>query len=85
MAWKPRFHRVDVFYQVMLRGNNDQQIFFSNDDRCQLCLLIQQSVERFGKLSKNSNDLSCDLHRESLSAYRLDNGLGRIFDKSRMI
>jgi REP element-mobilizing transposase RayT len=31
----------------MLRGNNGQTIFFSDSDRCRLCLLIQQGIERF--------------------------------------
>lgn len=48
MARKPRIHRPSAFYHVMLRGNNKGQIFFSNQDRIQLCLLIQEGIERFG-------------------------------------
>jgi REP element-mobilizing transposase RayT len=32
----------------MLRGNNGQNIFFSDADRFRMCLLLQQSAERFG-------------------------------------
>jgi REP element-mobilizing transposase RayT len=32
----------------MLRGNDGQNIFFCDADRCRLCLLIQQGVERYG-------------------------------------
>ena len=31
----------------MLRGNDGQQIFFSEGDKARLCLLLQQGVERF--------------------------------------
>ena len=48
MARKPRIHRSGAFYHVMLRGNNGQQIFFREEDRCRLCLLIQEGVHRFG-------------------------------------
>ena len=44
---KPRIHRPTFFYHVILRGNNGQQIFFSDIDRCRLCFIIQQGVERF--------------------------------------
>jgi REP element-mobilizing transposase RayT len=32
----------------MLRGNDGQPIFFSEEDKARLCLLMQQGVERFG-------------------------------------
>ena len=48
MARKPRINRPAAFYHVMLRGNNRQPIFFSDQDKCRLCLLLQQGVERFG-------------------------------------
>jgi chromosomal replication initiation ATPase DnaA len=32
----------------MLRGNNGHDIFFSDKDRYRMCLLLQQSAERFG-------------------------------------
>lgn len=48
MARKQRIHKSKAFYHVMLRGNNGQDIFFSNQDRCRFCLLIQQGIERFG-------------------------------------
>ena len=47
MARRPRFHSPMSLYHVMLRGNDGQLIFFSEEDRSQMCLLIQQGVERF--------------------------------------
>lgn len=48
MSRKPRYHVPGAFYHLMLRGNNGQNIFFDNADRCRLCLLIQEGVERYG-------------------------------------
>lgn len=48
MARKPRYHHSGAFYHLMLRGNDGQKIFFSDADRCRMCLLIQQGVERYG-------------------------------------
>ncbi len=48
MARRKRFHHPSTTYHVMLRGNNGQPIFFSDADRCKMCLLIQEGVERFG-------------------------------------
>jgi putative transposase len=45
---KPRIHQRGSFYHVILRGNNGQDVFFSDKDRCRLCLIIQQGIERFG-------------------------------------
>ena len=47
MARKPRIHIPGALYHVMLRGNGGQPIFFSDRDRCRLCLLIQEGIERF--------------------------------------
>jgi len=47
MARRHRFHTPNSTYHVMLRGNNGQEIFFSDEDRCRMCILIQQSAERF--------------------------------------
>ena len=44
---KPRIYRPTSFYHVLLRGNNGQDIFFSDIDRCRLCLIIQQGIERY--------------------------------------
>jgi putative transposase len=41
-------HLPGGLYHVMLRGNGGQEIFFSDDDRYHLYLLIQEGVERFG-------------------------------------
>ncbi len=48
MARKPRVHVVGGLYHVMLRGNGGGDIFFSDEDRYHLYLLIQEGVERFG-------------------------------------
>ena len=48
MARKPRIHIPGGLYHVTLRGNGGQPIFFSDDDRYHLYLLLQQGVERFG-------------------------------------
>ncbi len=48
MARKPRVHVAGGLYHVMLRGNGGQDIFFSEDDRQHLYVLIQEGVERFG-------------------------------------
>ncbi len=48
MARKLRYHLSGAFYHVMLRGNDGQKIFFNDGDRCRMCLLIQQGVERYG-------------------------------------
>ena len=49
MARRHRFHSPNSTYHVMLRGNNGHDIFFSDDDRYRMCLLLQQSAERFGQ------------------------------------
>lgn len=48
MARRPRHFLSGATYHVMLRGNNGQQIFSSNEERCRFCLLIQEGVERYG-------------------------------------
>lgn len=48
MARKQRYHSPGAFYHVMLRGNDGQMIFFTDADRCKMCLLIQEGVERYG-------------------------------------
>lgn len=47
MARKPRLHYPGAFYHVILRGNFRQEIFFSNEDRFRLYLLLQEGVERY--------------------------------------
>jgi len=47
MARRQRFHTPTATYHVMLRGNDAQDIFFSDADRVKMCLLLQQGVERF--------------------------------------
>ncbi len=47
MARKPRLHLPGGLYHVMLRGNGGQDIFFDDEDRYHLYLLIQQGVERY--------------------------------------
>src|SRR3990172_12163731 len=48
MARRARHSSNGATYHVMLRGNNGQQIFSSNRERCQFCLLMQEGVERYG-------------------------------------
>ncbi len=48
MARKPRIHVPGGVYHVMLRGNGGQDIFFCNEDRYHLYLLVQEGVCRFG-------------------------------------
>lgn len=47
MARKVRRHQTSAFYHIILRGNNGQNIFFSDADRFKFCILIQQGLERF--------------------------------------
>lgn len=48
MARKQRIHIPGAFYHITQRGNNQQRIFFSNEDRAKFCLLMQEGTERFG-------------------------------------
>jgi len=48
MARKPRLHFPGAVYHVTLRGNDRQDIFFSDDDRRRFYALLQEGVERFG-------------------------------------
>ncbi len=48
MARKPRLHVPGGFYHVILRGNGGQDIFFDDEDRSHIYLLIEQGVERYG-------------------------------------
>ena len=48
MTRKQRYHIPGAFYHIMMRGNDGQTIFFYNEERCRLCLLIQEGVEKYG-------------------------------------
>ena len=48
MPRKPRLHYPGALYHVILRGNARQDIFFEDQDRYRLYLLLQEGVERFG-------------------------------------
>ena len=48
MARRRRYHLPGATYHVMLRGNGGERIFFDDQDRCRMCLLIQEGVERYG-------------------------------------
>ena len=48
MARKPRLPPPGGFCHVMLRGNGGRDIFFDDQDRCPLCLLLRQGVARYG-------------------------------------
>lgn len=47
MARQQRHFFPGATYHVMLRGNKDQSIFLSDDERCKFCLLLQEGVERY--------------------------------------
>jgi len=48
MARKTRIHVPGGVYHVMLRGNGGQDIFFNNEDRFHLYLLLQEGIARYG-------------------------------------
>ena len=48
MARRSRIHVPGGLYHVILRGNGGQDIFFGDEDRYRLYLLLQEGVERFG-------------------------------------
>ena len=50
MARRLRFHLPSAIYHIMLRGNDGQPIFFCDEDRCRMCLLMQEGIERFGHI-----------------------------------
>ena len=52
MARKPRIHFAGAFYHVMLRGNAGDKIFYVDEDKPMLCLLLQEA----------SNKYSCVIH-----------------------
>ena len=47
MARKPRIHYPGATYHVILRGNANQDVFFSSADYSRLSFLLQEGVERF--------------------------------------
>ena len=48
MPRSPRYHAPGAVHHVMIRGNQGRPIFFSDEDRCKCCLLLQEGIERFG-------------------------------------
>jgi REP element-mobilizing transposase RayT len=48
MPRSPRYSFPGAIHHVMLRGDQGRPIFYSNDDRVQCCLLIQEVMERYG-------------------------------------
>src|SRR3990172_2466665 len=48
MARKPRIHLPGGIYHVMLRGNGGHEIFFDDEDRYHLYLLLQEGISRYG-------------------------------------
>ena len=48
MSRRIRHSLPGAIYHVMMRGNNGQSIFSSNDERSQFCLLMQEGIERYG-------------------------------------
>ena len=47
MARKPRLHLEGGVYHVVLRGNDQQDIFFHRDDRHRLYQLLDEGTRRF--------------------------------------
>lgn len=43
-----RYSSPGTIHHVLLRGNQGRQIFYTDKDRVQCCLLIQEGIERFG-------------------------------------
>lgn len=62
MARRQRFHSPTSVYHVMLRGNDGQPIFFSEDDKSRMCLLLQQGTERFGHIIEAFCFMSNHIH-----------------------
>ncbi len=48
MARKHRIHYPGALYHVILRGNAQQSVFYSDKDRYHFYLFVQEGVERFG-------------------------------------
>lgn len=47
MPRKLRCHIPGAFYHVMLRGNNGQNIFHSDDERRRMCTLIDEGIQKY--------------------------------------
>jgi len=47
MAGKTRFHQQGALYHVMLRGNDGNPIFFSDEDKHHICFLMHDSIQKF--------------------------------------
>ncbi|MCJ7803209.1 MAG: hypothetical protein MUP18_01280 [Desulfobacterales bacterium] len=50
MARKPRIVYPGAFYHTISRGNGGQTIFFDEKDHMHIYFLIQEGIERFGRL-----------------------------------
>ena len=62
MARRPRIHKPNTIYHVMLRGNDGQHIFFSEEDRLRMCFLLQEGCERFGHFIHSFCFMSNHIH-----------------------
>lgn len=47
MSRKPRIHYPGALYHAILRGNDRQDIFFDEKDRCRFYLFMQEGIERY--------------------------------------
>lgn len=47
MARKQRIHFTGATYHVILRGNNKQDIFFTEQDKFKLSLFLQEATEKY--------------------------------------
>ena len=48
MARPKRYHYPGCFYHAMFRGNDGNEIFFSDRDRYDMCFLLQEGVQMYG-------------------------------------
>lgn len=73
MARKHRLHYPGAYYHVILRGNRQQDIFFTEKDRYRFYHLLQEGVERYGHsihafcLMTNHVHLLCQVEKVPLS------------------
>lgn len=84
MARRHRFHSPTSTYHSMLRGNNGQDIFFSNADRVRFCLVLQQASERCDQrveaLCLMSNHIHLAVRTSDISIFKL---MGLLMNYSR--
>jgi putative transposase len=93
MSRKTRFHQKGTLYHVMLRGNNGDPIFFSDEDRGFICFLLQESIQKFDHsiyafcLMNNHIHLAIKVNETSIScimqniAFRYTHYINKKYDR----